>query len=61
MSKWIKCTDELPPNDDDFEVKIMFTDGYIALSDGGTVCRDIEISKQIEKWRLLKNTEQTLS
>lgn len=38
--KRIKDAENLPPNDFDFDCFIMFTDGRIALSDGGTVCAD---------------------
>lgn len=38
--KKVKDSKTLPPNDFDFQCFIMFDDGRISLSDGGTVCAD---------------------
>jgi len=42
--KWVSRHDILPPNDYDYPVLIQFNDGKLALSNGGTVNDDKNIS-----------------
>jgi hypothetical protein len=43
-SPWISRGERLPENDYDHQVLIMFNDGHMTLSDGGTVHDDENIS-----------------
>lgn len=47
--RWICRSEAMPPNDYDHPVLIQFNDGHLALSDGGTVHDD----KNISLWKNL--------
>ena len=50
---WISLTDELPPNDYEYDLFILFKDGSKAYSNGGTVCDDN--GNQITHWMYVRN------
>ena len=47
--KWHRREKQMPPNDYDYKILVQFSDGYITISDGGTVWDD----EQISKWKKL--------